>query len=72
MNKDDLASIEAAVAEADALLRRQTKAPHVVMAMAPDGAAVIRGNVRAEILEAMAKGLLAIVAQERGKKVTKH
>lgn len=72
MAQDPLASIEAAVAEADALLRRQTKVPHVVVALGPSGAAVIQSNVGPDMLESIARGLLEIVAQQRGKKQTKH
>lgn len=72
IKRDSLASIEAAVTEADAVLRRQLKAPHVVVALGPSGSAVIRSNVGPDMLESIARGLLEVVAQQRGKKQTKH
>lgn len=77
MTTDPFSSIEAVVAEADALLRRQLsertpKVPHVVVALGPNGAAVIRSNVGPDMLETIARGLLEVVAQSRGKTHTRH
>lgn len=77
MSTDPITSIEAAVVEADALLHRQLAGPqlavpHLVIAMAPSGAAVFRSNVDADGLEIIARRLLEAAALVRGAKPIPH
>jgi hypothetical protein len=62
----DLPMLDEIVAEADEFLRqrltaRGLEAPHIVFAIAPDGAGIIRTNIGRETLRELAESLQVIV-----------
>jgi hypothetical protein len=69
MNENSVSKIEAAMTEADGILRRQLASGglentgHIMLAVAPDGAAVIRSNCEPDALRAMAAFLVDIADQ---------
>lgn len=72
---DPTPTIEAAVAEADALLRERLaaagiKAPHAIMAVTPAGAGIVRSNCGPDMLRDIANGLRR-VADEGNSQATK-
>jgi hypothetical protein len=61
-------AIEKILSDADALIRRRMKAlgveaPHVILAVAPDGAGIIRGNVGRDGLSEISAMLKDIAEQ---------
>ena len=77
--KDPATAIEKILSDADALIRRRMKAlgieaHHVILAIAPDGAGIIRSNIGADGLGEMAALLKEIAEQARAltESDTKH
>ena len=68
--KDPATAIEKILSDADALIRRRMKAlgieaHHVILAIAPDGAGIIRSNIGPDGLSQMAT-LLKETAEQAG------
>ena len=75
---DPILVIEAAVAEADALLRERLaaagiKVPHAIVAVTPAGAGIVRANCGPEMLRDIASGLRRVADEGTGKATkTRH
>ena len=77
MANDPVSEIESILTEADSLIRRRMKqrklqAPHVVIAVTGDGAAVVRSNCGPDMLTDIAKGLGRVAREMTEPGATKH
>ena len=68
MPDPDILAIEAALNDADTLIRQRLEPlssdiAYVVLAMTPEGVGMIRSNVGAPVMRAMARMLLQVAAQ---------
>jgi hypothetical protein len=75
--KDPVIAIEKVLSDADALIRRRMKAlglevHHVILAVAPDGAGVIRSNIGPDGLGEMSVMLKEIAKQAAAPTDRKH
>jgi hypothetical protein len=75
--KDPVIAIEKVLSDADALIRRRMKAlglevHHVILAVAPDGAGIIRSNIGPDGLGEMAVMLKEIAKQAAAPTDRKH
>jgi hypothetical protein len=75
--KDPVTAIEKIVSDADALIRRRMKAlglevHHVILAVAPDGAGIIRSNIGPDGLGEMSAMLKQIAEQAAAHTDRKH
>ena len=75
--KDPVIAIEKVLSDADALIRRRMKAlglevHHVILAVAPDGAGIIRSNIGPDGLGEMSVMLKEIAKQAAAPTDRKH